>query len=187
MTKLKDLAKITSGATEARYVPKDEIPFIKMKDIDHAHHSLKWSEVTPSGINLRDDKKLLNNGDIIIVCKGTNNTAVLINDIKEPSVASNHFFIVRLNSQGIDPSYIIWFLNNPAKEYLENNATGTTIRNITLPVIGNLEVPVPPITVQKSIVEIYDLMKKEQKLAAELADSRKVLMNAIFAESIATL
>ena len=146
-----------------------------MKNIDHKTATLLFQEIDIISTDA-NESHYLKPGDLIVVGKGENNTAVMIGNIEMPIVATNHFFIITITDRRVLPEYIAWYLNNPAKNYLGLHATGTVIRNLRKDVIANLPVKVPPIEIQETIINAWNNMMKEQQVFEDLTRDRKSLL-----------
>lgn len=175
--KLSKIADIKTGVPEKINMPGAELKGIKMKNIDHRNATLMVQDIETITTDARDSH-FLKQGDVIMVGKGENNTAVMIGTINTPLVATNHFFIITVTDNKVLPQYLAWYLNNPAKQYLNLHATGTVIRNLRKDVIADLPVQVPPIEVQETVINTWKNMIKEQQVFEELNQNRKLLLTS---------
>ncbi|HEX7414996.1 MAG TPA: hypothetical protein VF411_13210, partial [Bacteroidia bacterium] len=80
-------------------------------------------------LNRKTEKHLLKEGDVLFAAKGRNNFAVSIKDKIGACVASSTFLVLRIKEEfknSINPSFLVWFLNNPhSQSYLKSKAIGT--------------------------------------------------------------
>lgn len=120
------------------------------------------------------DKHLLKNGDVLFAAKGTKNFATVYEDHNRPAVASTSFFVIRPISREILSEYLAWFLNSHATlTLLKSQAIGTSIPSISKHVLENLEIAVPSIEIQKTILEITKLRIIEQELKQKIETLRE--------------
>jgi restriction endonuclease S subunit len=96
-------------------------------------------------------------------------------------LAAACFFIVRTATSEILPEYLCWYLNqSPVKEYLKRfSGRGVHMPVVRRAVLESIDIPLPPIEVQKQVSALNRLLVKEQDLYKELADKRKTLMTEI--------
>lgn len=124
-------------------------------------------------INEISEKHLLRSGDVLFAAKGTKNFAAVYEEHNQPAVASTSFFVIRLFNSKVLPEYLAWFLNNPnTQALLKAQAMGTSIPSISKLVLEDLEIPVPTIEKQKSVIEISKLRWQEKNIYAKLESLR---------------
>jgi restriction endonuclease S subunit len=115
------------------------------------------------------EKHLLKNGDVLFAAKGTKNFATVYEDHNKPAVASTSFFVIKPTYAKVLPEYLAWFLNSHATlTLLKSQAIGTSIPSISKHVLENLEIAVPSIEIQKTILEITKLRSIEKNLKQEI-------------------
>jgi restriction endonuclease S subunit len=179
MIKLKEIVSIRTGSTETvGSVNGQEIRLVKMKSINHYSQTINWEDAETLYVEDRS-LRYLSKDEILIVAKGERNTAVLLNEIPFPSLASNHFFILTLLPDAnniIDPGYLTWYLNYVAKQYIEANSTGAVISNLRKETLVHLEMPLPDISEQRHIVDVYQVMLKQKRVFDELFQDRITLL-----------
>jgi restriction endonuclease S subunit len=115
------------------------------------------------------EKHLLKHGDVLFAAKGTKNFATAYLQSNNPAVASTSFFVIRLTSHQVLPEYLAWFLNSDsAQSFLKGQAIGSSMPSISKQVLENLEITVPGIEAQKSILQITKLRKREKTLKQKI-------------------
>ncbi len=126
---------------------------------------------------LVNQKHLLNPGDILFAAKGSNNFAAVYQNNYPKAVASTSFFVIKLTGENILPDYLAWFINYPkTMELLKNFATGTSITSISKTVLEELEISVPEMQVQQSILKINELRMRQKTLLSKIEDLREQLI-----------
>lgn len=119
---------------------------------------------------------LLKNGDILFLCRGAKNEALCLNGIKEKTVCTTQFFILRVNSKQVLPEFLAWLLNQKeAQSYFNSRTAGAmaTVRNITRSVLEETPLTIPALDVQKRILEVVALRNKEEEIYSKLIQTRK--------------
>jgi len=122
----------------------------------------------------------IHDGDVIFLAKGANNFAYAVSSLPVPTLAASYFFVLRPHTQLL-PGYLTWFLNQHAtrRELSRFASSGVRMPVVRRAVLENMEVPLPALTVQASIVELDKLMMQEQDLMTELARKKRELVSAI--------
>jgi len=187
--KLKMIAKIQSGfINRGKIDPRNDGTCLLMqaKDVDADQLSYRTDNLVRFNPRLSGKDWYLEPGDILFMARGARNYSVLVDKIRDRVLAAACFFIVRIPNSEIIPEYLWWYLNqSPVEEYL-NRFSG---RSVHMPVVRraileSIDIPVPPIEVQKQVAVITTLMMKEQVLYKKMAEKRKYLMTEICLKSI---
>jgi restriction endonuclease S subunit len=65
--------------------------------------------------------------------------------------------------------YLHWYLEQPvAKDYFLKNSVTSTIPSLSKSVLDDLPVPLPPLSIQASVVEKLRLLNQQEKILAEM-------------------
>ena len=133
---------------------------------------LVYPELNEDGIS---DKHILKRGDVLFAAKGNKNFAAWYDNMAYgdyPAVASTSFFVIRLNDNTqnvILPEYLAWFINHPVTQnYLKNKARGTSMASISKVVLEELEISIPDLQTQKTVLKIAQLRNKEKRLKQKI-------------------
>lgn len=120
-------------------------------------------------------------GDVLFRARGDRNTAVaVLPDTTERAVAILPLIILRPDRTRVDPEYLAWFINqSSAQRHFDECAQGQNLRMIPKPCLEELEVPLPPLDVQRQIVTLARLSKHEHALTMRLAEKRAQLTSQI--------
>jgi len=123
------------------------------------------------------EKHLLKDEDILFAAKGAKNFAALYENKNTPAVASTTFFVIRLQKEfrnKIIPGFLVWFMNQPDSQiFLKSRAIGTSMMSISKIALGELEVLIPLVKTQKTILQIHKLHNKEKKIQLKIAMLRE--------------
>lgn len=134
-------------------------------------NSVLHPDLVADGISM---KHLLKDGDVLFAAKGSKNFAAVYENHNTPAVASTSFFVLRLTDKIVLPDYMAWFLNSqPIQSLLKGQAIGSSIPSISKHVLEHLEIKVPSIETQKSILQITTLRSKEKALKQKIETLRE--------------
>lgn len=135
------------------------IKVINVKDFkDYSIASFKdLDEVNPSGVI--KEKDLLKAGDIIFVRSNGNRELIgrslFIKDIRESVTHSAFTIKLRFTSNQVLPRFYAYLLRSSLmRQILSANGNGTNISNLNQSILSNLEVPLPPLPIQRKIAAI---------------------------------
>lgn len=123
--------------------------------------------------------------NVLVASRGTNRRAHLLRDLRDRTVASSTFYIVRVKTANLKPAYLAWWMNQEeAQRYFDQTLTGSKIAFLTKAALGNLHVPLPPADTQLRIAEIAQLQRQENALVRRLAELRNNLTSAIALKAV---
>jgi len=116
------------------------------------------------------EKHILQSGDILVAAKGYDRFAFPYRGTPHPAVASSMFIVLRnIDMEQILPEYLAWFINHPkTQSILSGSSKGTALPSVTKDGVGNLEILVPTVEKQKSVLKVYELFQKERELRLKL-------------------
>ena len=173
---IEDLAEVIRGVT---YSKEDQVLEITDNVI------LTADNITLSGnleinkqIYLRTSKKLdsakrlKKNDCFVCFSSGSKNHVGKMSFIEKdlPFYAGGFMGIIRSNSDRILPKFLYTILNSPSyRQIISDESNGNNIQNLSQS-IGRIKVPVPPIDVQKQIVEEFGKIEKSNNDAKSLID-----------------
>lgn len=172
ITLIKNISSIQTGLF-AKPVDKGEVIYLQAKYFDEFGklQSFLHPDLMAEGVS---DKHLLRSGDVLFAAKGTKNFAAVYENHNAPAVASTSFFVIRLTEKNVLPEYLAWFLNNHSTQtLLKGRAIGTSIPSISKQVLEALEIALPSIEVQKTILKIAKLRNNEKTLKLEIEALRE--------------
>ncbi|CAM3553774.1 restriction endonuclease subunit S [Pseudostreptobacillus hongkongensis] len=83
-------------------------------------------------------------------------------------------YVLMNNIKNVNMKYLMYFLKNSFKDYILNKSLKASIPYITLPIISNFEIPIPPLDIQEEIVRVLDKFTEHTKeLTKELTLRKK--------------
>jgi type I restriction enzyme S subunit len=168
--KVKDLYKISKGKKAPELDFNSGLRYIQIEDL-RTDDNLKFTDPKAKAV-------ICEKSDILIAWDGAN--AGTIGYGLEGAIGST---IAKLSpkNEKVDSDYAGRFLQSKFN-YLRDTATGATIPHISRPVLENLQIPLPPLPVQKRIAEILDLADAYRQKTKALIDKYDELAQSIFLE-----
>ncbi len=133
-------------------------------------------------------KKTLTDRTILVSINGTLGNVAVYDSEKIILGKSACYFNVK---ESVDKDFIYYIVSSPAfRQYLENNATGTTIKNISLKQMREYAFSLPPIDEQKRISSVLrkidEKIKNNKAINNNLEQQLTALFIHSFADNIAT-
>ncbi len=123
--------------------------------------------------------------DVLFQARGVEHFAHCIEDDLKDTLAAGSFYILRVQSKDLLPQYLAWWLNqSKAQAWLRAQARGTGISFISKRTLSRLQVRIPPLSIQKKVVQIVVLARREQILLDRLAQTRSRLVTAASLKAI---
>lgn len=181
--RLTDVASVAAGYPLRGTVDelkRGTVAIIQMRNVD-VENGISWGEVQRVELPSKRPPALLAAGDILFTTRGARNFALALDVVEGQAVCSPHFFVIRVCDPGqIEPQFLAWQINQrPAQEYLQREATGSHILNIRREVIESLQIAVPPLATQRTIVALADAARAERAALFRLMDTRSQQLEAI--------
>ena len=174
--KIYDIAIIQTGI----YVKPDAVGEVLYLMGRHFDSDKKIDDDIKPELQLNDKTKkhLLQTGDILVASKGHDLFSVVFHSLKYPAVASSMFIILKLyDPQIILPEYLAWHLNHPkTQKILSGSSKGTSLQSITKDIIGNLELPIPPVQKQRALLYVMTLLAREAQLKSKIENLRNSII-----------
>ena len=176
--KLKELAKIQFGylfRSRMEYSPDGDVSVIQTGDLDMLVHEklMRVRDIEPK------QHYFVRQGDVLLAARGNQHRAVWISSHLPKTVAVSNFFIIRTYQKEVLPAYLAWYLNSePAQYFFQRHRVGSNIPSLQKRDLERLEVPVPPLDIQKKIGHVYSLMLRKSVLVATVQEQRERLLEA---------
>ena len=171
--KLMDLCTIKSGF-QGRPSEGRTYKAVKLINVDK-EGTIDFENLTEIECEKMPDRFLLKKNDIIFKAKCAENSAALIEEDLENTVATAHFLVITINdTEQLDPAYLVTYLNSDvAQAYFKANAQGATVPMIRLSTLQELEIKLPTIEKQREIASAYQLVKEEKATMEQLIQNRE--------------
>lgn len=182
--KLRNIADIQSGYLSRKKIEPDKHAsyfILQSRDVNADYLSYSTENLVRFSPELSKKDWILKPNDLLFLARGAKNFSVLLRVIPDAVLAAGCFFIVRVTSEDVLPEYLWWYLNQaPVENYfMRHTGRGVHMPVVTRAVLENLEVSVPSMEIQKNIVSLDELMRREHELLSVLATKRKLLASAV--------
>ena len=174
---LGDLITTKGGGTPSKKVKEywdGHIPWASVKDLTGIYLSKTQDYITEEGLK-NSASNLIPEGNIILATRMVVGKAC----INTFPVAINQDLRALFCSDRILPNYLLWFLLS-SSHILERQASGATVKGITLDAISNLQIPLPPLEEQKRIAAILDKADRIRRKRQEAIRLTEELGRSIF-------
>ena len=127
-------------------------------------------------IDMDDIKEhhLVQKGDLVFRSRGLQATAAVLLDDPGKAVVAAPLLRIRVTKpEKVLSGYLNWYISHrDAPIFLTSRAKGTVQKMISKQALEDLEVALPSLEKQKTIVELASLIAREQALLHALADKR---------------
>ncbi len=176
---LGDIVEIKGGGTPDKSVESywgGEIPWASVKDFKSTEITQTVDSITPLGV-ANSATNIIPAGSILVPTR----MAVGKVAINAVDMAINQDLKALKVKAGVDTRYLLNALMAKAPS-LEAQATGATVKGITLDVLRSLEIPLPPLEEQKRIAAILDQADDLRRKRQQAIDRLNQLGQAIFYE-----
>ena len=176
--KLKALSSIISKGTTPKggknaYLSKG-INFLRVENIQD-NGFISHSNIMHISKDMHEGflkRSILEDGDILVSIAGTLGKTGVVRDIDLPLNTNQAIAFVRLLSDFLNINYIKQSIDNPViQDHLLNQTKVTSIPNLTLEIIGNCPIALPPLPEQKRIVDRIDSLFAQLDEAKEKAQA----------------
>lgn len=170
--RLGDLVDIRGGGTPSKAVDEywgGTIPWASVKDFKSTEISTTTDYITANAIK-NSATNLIPAGSIIVPTRMALGK-VAINTV-EMAINQDLKALIIKDDKQIEQRYLLRFLESKS-DYFEGQGKGATVKGITLDVLRELEIPLPPLAEQKRIAVILDkadAIRRKRQQAIKLAD-----------------
>lgn len=121
-------------------------------------------------------------GDVLLQSRGQSFRAGVVPPHSKPIIASASLLVIAPRP-AIRPAYLAYFLNDATTQAeLRRRATGATIANLKASEVGQMEVILPSLQDQETIVALGETLRQSSRLEARLAELRRIQLRALLEE-----
>jgi len=179
-----NLAEISAGY-QLRFRPSEDkngrVLLIQPRNINAERTAVNFNEVLRFEPARNYSKALLKEGDVLFMGKGTAPFACAVYNMPTQSIAAGNFFILRPDEKRILPEYLAWMLNRKKirETLLIASGAGVLMPVVRKKDLEDLKIPLPPLEMQKKIIELHRLMAEEKWLMRELAEQKELLIRGV--------
>lgn len=190
--KLSEMADIVSGYTFRGSIENDikgNIFVLQAKNISANQDILNTDGfVTISDKSLRNPYFLEHN-DILLVSRGSGagsfRSAIFASDDKNV-MPSSSVHVIRIKDVTVLSKYVCLYLNSlDGQKALSQIVTGASyIQSILVKNLIDLEIPIPPVHTQKSIIALHENITDQERIFKRKQEIQKNIINASFTNLI---
>ena len=179
--KLGDLCSVCSGGTPKRsvseYWNEGSIPWVKISDISGKFVSSTEELITEAGLK-GSSAKLLAPGTLLYSIFASIGAVGIL---KIPAATNQAIAGLSIKTDRIERDYLYHFLKS-RESLAKSSGRGAAQNNINLTILRGMEVPVPAIGEQKTIVEQLEIIAAQIKQAETQLDQLDSLVKSRFVE-----
>jgi len=151
---------------------------LQVGDVDERRESVRVEDLVRFSPERSAGNAVVSCGDVLFMAKGAAHFALALPELPAPTLAAGYFFIIRIRDAILLPEYVAWYLNQdvPQRYFRQQAGQGVNMPVVRIGVLGECEVPLPPLATQRRIVELDALRREEEHLLARLAEKRRLLL-----------
>ena len=177
IVKLGSVSSIVRGASPrpiSNYITfeEDGINWIKIGDVNPES---KYVEETKEKITLEGAKKsrIVKKGDLILSNSMSFGRPYIVN---QEGCIHDGWILISDYQINYSTDFLYYLLtSNKVQKYMRDNVVSGTVQNLNIDIVKNIEIPLPPLEVQKRIVEVLDNFEKIcKKLNIELSSEIEI-------------
>lgn len=151
---LSDVAKVFSGRSIKSADLMDHPPFqravgyLRIRDLSSGKVGRASSWLRPELASVEQRWALLP-GDVLVSKSGTIGKSALVRSAAVGSIAANGLYVLRVNQERLDPSFLLAYLSSSAcQNWLAAQSRGAVIQHLNRAVLDGLPVPLPSLQMQ---------------------------------------
>jgi restriction endonuclease S subunit len=179
IVKLGELTQIHAGQSirdKIENTANGDYYIIQIKDVDSLL-GVKKSSLYRTNIKGKGVPKLVKRGDLLFVPRVFRESlpySVVVNLDLPNLIVAPTFYILTVNQELIRTEYLNWFINSDAHggKFFKKNAMGSSILNIPKTVLLEMDIIVPPLSVQDNFIKLMVAAKKEKEIMDQLCQKR---------------
>ena len=176
------LTQVCSSISDGDHLPPPKcesgVPFVTISDIKNNRFDLANTRFVPKAyFDAIDEKRRIRKGDVLYSVVGSYGIPVYAD--KDMDIAFQRHIAILKPGKDVDSRYLYYSLLNPAfYNAADNVAIGAAQKTITLSALRNLEIPLPPLPVQRRIADILsaydDLIENNRRRIAILEETARL-------------
>ena len=185
------LGEICASISDGDHLPPPKcewgVPFVTISDIKNNKFDLSNTRFVPTAyFDTIDEKRRIRKGDVLYSVVGSYGIPVYAD--KDLEIAFQRHIAILKPSGTIDSRFLYYSMLSPAfYNAADNVAIGAAQKTITLSTLRNLEIPLPPLPVQRRIADILsaydDLIENNRRRIAILEETARLTYRKWFGGS----
>lgn len=186
--KVKSLATVQTGysfRSRLDTVECGELSVIQMKDL-LSDNTVECGCLLKISMPEIKTHHLVQEGDLIFRSRGLVTSSAIVLDDPGLAVVAAPLLKIRVkDTRKILPEYLNWFLSQrDAQIFFASQATGTAQRMIGKEVIEDLDVFLPPLTMQKAIIQLATLSEREASLLRTISEKKAQYVSTLLMQVV---
>jgi restriction endonuclease S subunit len=146
--------------------------FIRNTDLQDGYITLEKAKTIRAEIYDRYLALNLRKGDVLVCIAGTIGVSGVF-DLDVKAIFNQNVSRLRFKNNVLPEYANLWFNSNAFLSLINQNATQATIKYVNNDILGNLLIPLPPLSIQNKIVDIMEKAYKQRN--GNKAKARKLL------------
>ena len=175
-TTISNLVTLAQGVPFRGQIPKVEngmLAVVQMKNIGE-RGDIQVDRLDRIAVFPRHEKYLLYPNDILVLSRGTRNTAALVPVGFPLAVAASYFTVMRVVSNTVLPEYLTTYLNgSKIQARIRGLAFGTALPIVSIAAWHQLPVDVPLPARQRLLVELDHACRRAERLELTIQEKRR--------------
>jgi len=155
-----------------------------LRTTDIKNFKVNWADLLSCDITKKNNnisKYFLKEKDLIVARAGTIGVSVLVDRDLDNIIFGSYLIKVKLREE-INTKFVHYFFQSNSYWKHLNRAQGSTVKNISLPLLKSLLIPIPPIPEQEKIAEILSTVDQSIKDVDESIAKTEKLKKALMQE-----
>jgi restriction endonuclease S subunit len=176
------IAQVSTGfpfRTKVESEAGGDLILVQIRDLVGAGGVLGVGSITLRSEGGKYSRYLLQAGDLLFQSRGNSHPVAMV-DPGIRGIAAAGLHTIRPDAEAVLPGYLAWWLNHPTSQarFRDELARGTHVPFISVRDLADFPVPVPPLEVQRRIVEVERLHARERALNTQLMTLTQQLVAA---------
>lgn len=161
-------------------IPNGNVRVIQLKDLSRGGLKDRDALLTTT-IDGRKEPEWVRDQDLVFVARGWSNYAALVTDPPPRTVCSPHLYLMRIKQPDwLLPGFLAWQLQQaPAQRHLRQSAEGTLQVSIRRSELEKLEIRIPPVAQQQTVLDLQRVASAERSTYEALIKNREDELAAI--------
>lgn len=136
-------------------------------------------------INGKNQKYRLQDQDLILSKNSVPFKVAVAKVRKKQIIANGNLYVLRVNKEKILPYYLqAYFQSDSGQRALESISNGTALKSISVDALRKLEIPVPPMDIQKKIADEFEAKIQELALLENRVKRVRRDLGSLFEEIV---
>ena len=185
--RLADVCTVRIGFTmrgRVRRAREVGVPTVQLRDVP-PNGVVDPARLERVALDRVPSEHLVTAGDVLFRSRSESNTATALDSgFREPALAVAPLYVLRRDPQVVLPEFLAWAVNQPhSQRHFDRFARGTNMRMIPRGVLADLRISLPDLEVQRRIVAVDSLSRRERSLSVRAAEQRRRLVARLLGQA----